>query len=321
MIPSSFPVFTDFDGTPLEGGYIWVGAWGLNPETNTEATYFQSGAGGAPAVIGQPIRTIGGYPSSNGAPGRLSTISPIGYSITVRNKNMELIYTSLTETEASATYLPLTGGTVTGEILCSVTPTSPTALVRKMWVEANYLPLAGGTMSGPITYGTLPSASGHLVNKQYADQLVFPGMFAYAAFSSSIPTGWLLCNGSAISRTTYATLFAAIGTAYGTGDGVSTFNIPDGRGEFIRGFDNGRGIDSGRVFGSAQTDAFQGHFHTPPSGSSNFITDGGAGLGGSGSSRTVGNTGSPSTDGINGTPRTASETRPRNITGNLLIKY
>jgi microcystin-dependent protein len=49
------------------------------------------------------------------------------------------------------------------------------------------------------------------------------------------PTGWMLCQGQAISRTTYAELFAVIGTAFGTGDGSTTFNIPDLRGEFLRG--------------------------------------------------------------------------------------
>lgn len=44
---------------------------------------------------------------------------------------------------------------------------------------------------------------------------------------TTAPTGWLLCNGSAVSRTTYATLFTAIGTNYGVGDGSSTFNLPD----------------------------------------------------------------------------------------------
>jgi microcystin-dependent protein len=49
------------------------------------------------------------------------------------------------------------------------------------------------------------------------------------------PSGWLLCNGSAISRTTYSALFSAIGTAHGQGDGSATFNLPDYRGQFLRG--------------------------------------------------------------------------------------
>jgi phage-related tail fiber protein len=78
-----------------------------------------------------------------------------------------------------------------------------------------------------------------------------PGMIAFFA-ADSPPTHFLECNGAAISRTTYAELFAAIGTVFGVGDGSTTFNLPDLRGEFIRGWDNSRGVDSGRVFGSAQ---------------------------------------------------------------------
>jgi microcystin-dependent protein len=54
------------------------------------------------------------------------------------------------------------------------------------------------------------------------------------------PTGWLLCDGSAINRTTYATLFSAIGTAYGVGDGSTTFNLPDLRGKIPVGKDAGQ---------------------------------------------------------------------------------
>jgi microcystin-dependent protein len=53
--------------------------------------------------------------------------------------------------------------------------------------------------------------------------------------SSTVPTGYLECNGAAISRTTYATLFAVLGTTWGAGDGSTTFNLPDLRGEFIKG--------------------------------------------------------------------------------------
>jgi hypothetical protein len=69
---------------------------------------------------------------------------------------------------------------------------------------------------------------------------------------ATAPTGFLICNGSAISRTTYADLFVVIGTMYGVGNGTTTFNLPDLRGEFIRGFDGGRGIDGARVLGSDQ---------------------------------------------------------------------
>lgn len=71
------------------------------------------------------------------------------------------------------------------------------------------------------------------------------------------PAGWLKANGAAVSRTVYAKLFAAIGTRFGAGDGYSTFNLPDLRGEFARFWDDGRGVDAGRALGSFQSDAVQ----------------------------------------------------------------
>lgn len=56
------------------------------------------------------------------------------------------------------------------------------------------------------------------------------------------PTGWLLCDGSAVSRATYADLFAAIGTTYGVGDGATTFNVPDTRGRAVAGAGTGSGL-------------------------------------------------------------------------------
>ena len=116
---------------------------------------------------------------------------------------------------------------------------------------------------------------------------------------NSAPTGWLKANGSAVSRTTYADLFTAIGTTFGVGDGSTTFNIPDLRGEFIRGWDDSRGIDSGRVFGSAQADDFKSHTHVTYSVAGSFSGATGVGSGQLGGS-TTGATG-------------GTETRPRNI--------
>lgn len=75
--------------------------------------------------------------------------------------------------------------------------------------------------------------------------------------AAAIPAGWLECDGSAISRAANALLFTAIGTTYGAGDGSTTFNIPDLRGEFVRGYDNGKGVDVGRALGSSQADAIK----------------------------------------------------------------
>ena len=95
-----------------------------------------------------------------------------------------------------------------------------------------------------------------------------------AAFAqSAAPTGWLICDGSALngSGTAYEPLWNKIGTTYG-GSGQSSFNLPDLRGEFLRCSDQGRGADSGRAHGSTQGDTvkqswygytnFQSHYHT-----------------------------------------------------------
>ncbi|AIA10319.1 tail fiber protein [Vibrio phage X29] len=73
--------------------------------------------------------------------------------------------------------------------------------------------------------------------------------------STVTPTGrYIKANGAAVSRTAYADLFAKVGTFWGAGDGSTTFNVPDLRGEFIRSWDDGRGIDAGRAFGSTQNE-------------------------------------------------------------------
>lgn len=82
-------------------------------------------------------------------------------------------------------------------------------------------------------------------------------MFAFNA----VPAGFLEENGAAVSRTAYAGLFRRIGTTWGAGDGSTTFNLPDTRGEHIRAFDNGRGVDSGRAFASWQDSQNRSHAH------------------------------------------------------------
>ncbi|RBO85905.1 phage tail protein [Marinomonas aquiplantarum] len=157
--------------------------------------------------------------------------------------------------------------------------------------------------------------------QQYADQQAdaalaqakefvgdFIGSIHFFA-SSSAPVGFIKANGAAISRTTYAALFSKIGTRYGAGNGSSTFNVPDLRGEFVRGWDEGRGVDSGRGFGSWQADEFRSHTH-------NFTRENARGGGSAGSE-----------DGSSSfyTTKTAAaggnETRPRNIALAAYIKY
>lgn len=73
-----------------------------------------------------------------------------------------------------------------------------------------------------------------------ANPLPVGGVMQYAG--TSAPTGWFICNGAAVSRTTYADLFAVIGTLFGVGDGSTTFNIPDARGRVAVGVGSGSGL-------------------------------------------------------------------------------
>ena len=94
--------------------------------------------------------------------------------------------------------------------------------------------------------------------------------------------------------------------------------VPDARGEFVRGWDDGRGVDSGRALGSSQLDQMQGHQHTSPWALS--ASDNGGGDPRNVASGVGPNTSSPVTDGTNGTPRVGAETRPRNIAFLACIK-
>ena len=209
------------------------------------------------------------------------------------------------------------------------------------------------SLSGNVDL-TLPSSivSGGFMQTDGSGNLSFqvvagvPSGAVFCIAVASVPSGYLECNGAAVSRTTYAALFAVIGTQYGSGNGSSTFNIPDLRGEFIRGFDNGRGVDSGRSVASSQSHQHPqhdhavsasssssvtdpGHTHTANYGQGNLVSSGGAfGLRNSGTANRINsnNTGisvSTSTSisqSQRGGTSNSSETRPRNIAMMYVIK-
>lgn len=163
-----------------------------------------------------------------------------------------------------------------------------------------------------------------------------PGLILFVE-SDTAPTGTLKANGATVSRTTYAALFAVIGTRHGSGDGSTTFALPDYRGRFVRALDDGAGIDTGRTLGSAQAGAIEGHTHasgtlstgsagshthsyTSPAsslaggGSGNFYVATGSGTTGSSGSHTHTMTGSTASTG-------GAETRPVNRAALAVITY
>ena len=139
----------------------------------------------------------------------------------------------------------------------------------------------------------------------------------------TVPDGWLLCDGTDINRATYSGLFTAIGIIWGAGDLASTFNLPDLRGRFLRGVDNGAGIDpdaagrtllhfggnTGDAVGSYQLDEFGTHYHKYGS-SARTGDDSGNGIGDADAGST-----------FNSASNGGNETRPKNAYVNYIIKY
>jgi hypothetical protein len=158
-----------------------------------------------------------------------------------------------------------------GTITASVNGNAGTATKLS---SARTLALTGdvtGTVSSDLTSGasiatTIGGGKVTLANLVSAVQQALVPAGAVQAFAmNSAPSGWLACNGAAVSRSTYAALFAAISTTYGAGNGTTTFNVPDLRGYFVRGSGtNSDGTASG-TFGVKQADALKSHTHTASS--------------------------------------------------------
>jgi hypothetical protein len=201
-----------------------------------------------------------------------------------------------------------------------ITPVTDSIASLSLSTMQGLVPVA----SGGTALTSAGTAGGVLIsNGSTWTTAIITGAVSYFA-GSTAPTGWLKANGAAISRTTYAALFSVIGTTYGVGDNSTTFNLPDLRGEFIRSWDDGRGIDSGRTRGSAQGDAmrnisgtFSGNtddgatYFSGPFFISSTANSGGNGKGGQG------------VIGFNASLQvpTASENRPRNISLLACIKF
>ena len=262
-------------------------------DSNNHMTYVS-----AEAVIGSlsaltPNRS---YPTTSG-----SSISVSGGGAKSVTSIMRSSESVVIETTSGTVYLATASQEgVSGYILSgSITVDTSEASLRTLTV----LPKQDNTHS----LGSLG------LNLYYSDLFVSSLVGMISAFaSSSAPSGWLECNGQAVSRSTYSKLYSAIGTRFGAGNGSTTFNVPDLRGEFIRGWSHGRsGVDAGRTIGSFQDQSIQSHAHSYKF--SDPYSSAGQSSGTSASKiweedRTTGYTG-------------GAETRPRNIALMYFIKY
>jgi len=124
----------------------------------------------------------------------------------------------------------------------------------QLWTAATALDPVGSQIwsfdpVGPAAGGAVSSSAG-----------IIGEVRMFAGPSSAVPAQWYLCYGQAISRSTYASLFAVIGTAWGAGDGSTTFNLPDLRGRSLFGQDNMGGVPANRLTSGVSGVAWHKHW-------------------------------------------------------------
>jgi microcystin-dependent protein len=223
--------------------------------------------------------------------------------------------------EKATFYDEVEGNLITSQTLV-VSDTSTLGITTATNLTSQTL-VVSGTITAPTISGvsSVTDSSGGYIS-------VPAGAIQFFAMNTA-PSGWLKANGASLNTTTYATLFSAIAYTFG-GSGAS-FSVPDLRGEFPRGWDDSRGIDSGRSFGTAQSEMINQHKHWI---SGAAFDDGNMSTSGSQNTQDYGlaaDAGSYSVDDPNkpfgrfsrNDPGfgTNNETRPRNIALLACIKY
>jgi hypothetical protein len=319
--------FFDNLGEPLAGGLIYAYITGTSTPINTYANADGTVLNTNPLVLDSSGRLQTEIWLQSGTEARFR-LTDFASTVLEEWDNISGIITGVDITQADIIaglgYIPVNkaGDTMLGNLILSGAPTSDNMAATKKYVDDKIT-----TLDTDL--------------KAYVDAKIaaIPSTIAAGTIQSfgftTPPTGWLVCDGSAVLRTTYATLFAAISTFYGNGDGVNTFNLPDLRGYFPRGFG---GVDAGRVFGTTQQDDYRKHDHihytsTKANGDSSFSlfnptytggAQGGTGpwVGASGNTRmgyllvTDVNSQIPARTAAN----PGTETRPKNLTVQFMIK-
>ena len=239
----------------------------------------------------------------------------------------------------SSTGSPIRTGNISGLAGMNLTVGVATSFALVVNGSTN-LAGATNTLAGDLSVGGTANITGNTVmtgNLSVGGNIVITGsnnimptgavmLFAMAG----VATGWAKCNGVAVSRTspTYSALFAVIGTTYGAGDGVNTFNLPELRGEFIRGWDDGRGVDTSRALGSTQLQQLESHKHIASNNDcQDYNSVNGTGTGAYNAWCDTNGIGSGAGAALTGngthpeqTAKLGTETRPRNVAMQYCIK-
>ena len=281
----------------------------LGVTTTTSLSAEMISIAGASSTIANLLGTVLNYDNIRGNNQNIT-----GFSTLTQVSATGIVGTSVTATNLIATNLRVSGITTLGSSNGIGTVTIGTGITALL-VDGNaritgILSVGQGTITIDGFTNTISGISS--VTDATGSYLSIPPGTVISVAASVAPAGYLKANGAAISRSTYGALFGCIGTTFGEGNASTTFNIPDLRGEFIRGWvDDKVGIDTQTVFGRSQGDALASHRHSVT------ITIGGAfnAAGNDLSSRRDGST------AFNTTFVGGTETRPRNISLLHCIKY
>ena len=197
---------------------------------------------------------------------------------------------------------------LTGDVTATLLNVNGSAAISAVATISDNAVTTAKILNGNVT--TLKILDGAVTASKLAAGAAIPAGAVMPFAMNSVPSGWLGADGTAVSRSTYAALFAEISTLYGVGDGSTTFNLPDLRGYFVRG--SGTNVDGtvSGTFAAKQADELKSHTHT-------MYIQGTF----TGSSTNVARfsdigTGSSTTQATGGT-----ETRPKNIAMLYCIKH
>lgn len=270
--------------------------------------------------------------------GKLHLVDTTAGSVTVTLPSAVLYADKTIVFEKTASTGTISIQAASGDVIYAPTSSGTSYQMKYQGEWAVLAPAAGSwrvITSRPVT----GSITADLLSSSISGSFMRAGMVTVWPVDGTLPSGYLDADGSAISRTTYAELFAIYGTKYGAGDGSTTFNVPDYRGEFLRGWANGSSNDpdrasrtnrgdgtTGDVVGTKQASELKTHTHTAtasttvtvtPSAASNFLADGGSTQAGSGTAidlplPVTANTSAATTVTVNNYSGT-TETRPRNV--------
>jgi len=258
------------------------------------------GVGGAPLI---------GKASTSGGSGYASFRVPHGAAPTTNITNGDLWSTT------GGLFFRLSGATVQLMTTADVVTYTASGGITLSTADFRLSNMAQSTVKGRAA-GAGTGAPSDLSPADLCFMLGLTGKIFASGANAIHSATELKCDGAAVSRSTYANLFSVIGTTWGVGNGSTTFNVPDLRGLFLRGFDDGAGVDSGRVFAALQADGVGPLTLTMPwatsPGSANDTTPSGGIMTDSVTAATI--TWAPTAT------NTVSETRPKNQTALYVIK-